>query len=90
MSVMAGSRGRNPAMVAGIVGAMVGLVSGISITFFAVSAAEGSSSALNDRGAGLVAGRLFEAPSAGSSSALNDRGAGLVAGRLFEAPTDGE
>jgi len=89
MSVMAGSQGRNPAIVAGIVGVMVGLLFGISITFFAVSAAEGGASALDDRGAGLVPGRLFEAALEGGASALDDRGAGLVAGRLFEAALEG-
>ena len=86
MSVMADSRGRNSAIIAGITGVMVGLLIGISITSFGVSAAEGSASATGGRGAGLVAGRLFEAPLVVSSSATGGRGAGLVAGRLFEAP----
>jgi hypothetical protein len=85
MSVMAGLRGRNAAIVAGIMGVMVGLVFAISITSFSVGAAADSPAAFTGRGAGLVQGRLFEAPLADSPAAFTGRGAGLVQGRLFEA-----
>ena len=40
MGVMAGSAGRNPAIVTGILGAIVGLLFGIGVTTIAVSAEE--------------------------------------------------
>jgi len=92
MGVMAGSAARNRAIVTGIVGAMLGLLFGITITTFAVSAGErdaGSTGA--GRGAGLVDPWLFEAPlERDAASTGAGRGAGLVDPWLFEAPFEGE
>ena len=88
MGVMASSAGRNRAIVTGIMGAMLGLLVGISITAFAVSARERDTAATGaGRGAGLVEPWLFEAPVQRSAAATGaGRGAGLVEPWLFEAP----
>jgi hypothetical protein len=92
MGVMAGSAARNRAIVTGIAGAMLGLLFGISITTFAVSADERDAVATGPgRGAGLVDPSLFEAPSERDAVATGPgRGAGLVDPSLFEAPSERE
>jgi len=90
MGVMASSAGRNKAIVTGIMGAMVGLLFGISITAFAVNASERDTAATGPgRGAGLVEPWLFEAPVERDTAATGPgRGAGLVEPWLFEAPVE--
>ena len=68
-------------------GVMLGLVFGISITAFAVSARDRDTAATGPgRGAGLVEPWLFEAPAQRGAAAASGRGAGLVDPSLFEAP----
>jgi hypothetical protein len=87
VGVIAGSTGRNKAIVTGIVGAMLGLLFGISITAFAVSARERDAAATGPgRAAGVVQPWLFEAPAQRGVTAASGRGAGLVDPSLFEAP----
>jgi hypothetical protein len=63
VGLMAGLSARNTAIVTGIVGAMLGLLFGISIAAFAVSADQRDAAATGPgRGAGLVQAWLFEAP----------------------------
>jgi hypothetical protein len=87
MDITAGSAARNRTILTGIVGALVGLLFGISITTFAANAVEPNAAAAGpDRGAGLVDPSLFEAaPVRGAAAAGPDRGAGLVDPSLFEA-----
>jgi hypothetical protein len=90
MGVMAGSAARNRAIVTGIVGAMLGLLFGITITAFAISAGERDAAATGPgRGAGLVDPWLFEARLERDAAATGPgRGAGLVNPWLFEAPPE--
>ena len=83
MGVMAGSAGRNPAIVTGILGAIVGLLFGIGVTTIAASAAERGAAATGaGRGAGLVEPALFEAPLERDAAATGPgRGAGLGGAR---------
>ncbi len=94
MGVMAGSAGRNRAIVTGIVGAMLGLLVGISITTFSVNADERESAATGPGRAagGLVEPWLFEASLERESAATGPGRAagGLVEPWLFEASLERE
>ena len=63
MGVMAGSPARTLAIVTGLLGAVLGVLFGISIASFAASASGREAAATGPgRGAGLVEPWLFEAP----------------------------
>jgi hypothetical protein len=94
MRFMVGSTARNRAIVTGIVGAVLGLLVGISITTFAVSADERDAAATGPGRAagGLVDPWVWEAPLERDAAATGPGRAagGLVDPWVWEAPLERE
>ena len=92
MDVLADSAARKRAIGTVLAGAMLGLLFGITVMAFLVSAPERGAAATGaGRGAGLVDPSLFEAPvEHGPAPTDAGRGAGLVDPSLFEAPVERE